>query len=300
MIKFYARKPIRDFINAVTEPPYSLQTDEHNKYLESILEVYEESTNKERQDFLCADTFVLLKAFVDEDRAINRKDPKDTHRLSMIEIRLMLAGLIAAAKQWGVCLPDSEIKRYEKVDFINGSFAQFVRGTYNPSQPFDYLKRKEPKRTPATPASKEPGNTLPPPAPKKAGRKIEDNFDDIIAVDYLEQRETIKQEIAKMLANKQEAESVILFFVACMKKAIIKKCPKHKQVTKLLEDNGYSCNFGDHTAYSRKKNIYFVADDTIRQTVLANSTALYDVEIELKPLVKILKNHQQPATNEPV
>ena len=37
MIKMYARKPVRDFLNAVTEPPYSLPTDKHNKFFESIL-----------------------------------------------------------------------------------------------------------------------------------------------------------------------------------------------------------------------------------------------------------------------
>ena len=73
----YARKPVRDFLNAVTEPPYSLPTDKHNKFFESILEVYEESTNKERQDFLCADTFDLLKAFVDEDRVLAAYNPKN-------------------------------------------------------------------------------------------------------------------------------------------------------------------------------------------------------------------------------
>ena len=90
MIKFHARKPVRDFLNKVTEPPYSLPIDEQNRCFESILEIYEESTNRERQNFLCTDTFDLLMAFIEEWRAINPKDPKDTHRYPMGEIRFML------------------------------------------------------------------------------------------------------------------------------------------------------------------------------------------------------------------
>ena len=249
MIKVYARKPVRDFLNAVTEPPYSLPTDKHNKFFESILEVYEESTNKERQDFLCADTFDLLKAFVDEDRAINRKDPKDTHRLSMFEIRLMLAGLIAAAKQWGVCLPDSEIKRYEKVDFINGSFAQFVRGTYNPSQPFDYLKRKEPKRTPATDGDD--------PKPQPLKDDDPDNiFNACIVDEYRQHAKTIREGLKAAVRGKQTTYIVKTFAACCIEPhAILKKCPAYKEAQKINNET-----IGISQGYNRSKREIFEKD----------------------------------------
>ena len=221
----YARKPVRDFLNAVTEPPYSLPTDKHNKFFESILEVYEESTNKERQDFLCADTFDLLNAFVDEDRAINRKDPQDTHRLSMFEIRLMLSGLIAAAEQWGVRLPDSEIKRYEKVDFINGSFAQFVRGTYNPPQPFDYIKRKEPKQAPAN----DGGDTKPQPLKDDDPDNI---FNACIVDEYRQHAKTIREGLKAVVRGKQTAYIVKTFATCCLEPHAILKNKEAQEINK--------------------------------------------------------------------
>lgn len=289
MIKFHARKPVRDFLNAVTEPPYSLPTDKHNKFFESILEVYEESTNKERQDFLCADTFDLLKAFVDEDRAINRKDPKDTHRLSMFEIRLMLAGLIAAAKQWGVCLPDSEIKRYEKVDFINGSFAQFVRGTYNPLQPFDYLKRKESKRTPATDANQQiaPADIK----PATDGESTPSNgtiFTDCIADAYRDKQAIVEAELRKVI-NGKKGKAAIIVFVACNINGILRKCPSHQQALYLSKSIGK-----DHKGYDRQKKLYFYESEEGKRT--NGNTAIYDVLDQTK--IKIIREEILKAETE--
>ena len=246
----YARKPVRDFLNAVTEPPYSLPTDKHNKFFESILEVYEESTNKERQDFLCADTFDLLNAFVDEDRAINRKAPQDTHRLSMIEIELMLSGLIAAAEQWGVRLPDSEIKRYEKVDFINGSFAQFVRGTYNPPQPFDYIKRKEPKQAPAN----DGGDTKPQPLKDDDPDNI---FNACIVDEYRQYAKTIREGLKAVVRGKQTAYIVKTFATCCLEPhAILKKCPAYKEAQKINNET-----IGISQGYNRSKRDIFEKDN---------------------------------------
>lgn len=246
----YARKPVRDFLNAVTEPPYSLPTDKHNKFFESILEVYEESTNKERQDFLCADTFDLLNAFVDEDRAINRKDPQDTHRLSMIEIELMLSELIAAAEQWGVRLPDSEIKRYEKVDFINGSFAQFVRGTYNPPQPFDYIKRKEPKQAPAN----DGGDTKPQPLKDDDPDNI---FNACIVDEYRQHAKTIREGLKAVVRGKQTAYIVKTFATCCLEPhAILKKCPAYKEAQEINKET-----IGISQGYDARKREIFEKDN---------------------------------------
>lgn len=274
MIKFHARKPVRDFLNAVTEPPYSLPTDKHNKFFESILEVYEESTNKERQDFLCTDTFDLLEAFVDEDRAINRKDPKDTHRLSMFEIRHMLWGLIAAAKQWGVRLPDSEIKRYEKVDFINGSFAQFVRDTYNPPQPFDYLKSKKPKPAPDTP---------PPPEIDDYPMNI---FNACIVDEYRPYAKTIREELQAAVKDRQTAYIVKTFAACCLEPhAILKKCPSYKEA-QMIND----ITIGTSQGYDTRKREVFDIDingiyTTPKETFWENdSTLILQIVQQLKPM----------------
>ena len=290
MIKHYARKPVRDFLNVVTEPPYSLPTDKHNKFFESILEVYEESTNKERQDFLCTDTFDLLRAFVDEDRAINRKDPKDTHRLSMIEIRLMLWGLIAAAKQWGVRLPDSEIKRYEKVDFINGSFAQFVRDTYNPPQPFDYLKSKKPKPAPATDGSNiqnqpatSTGDTPPPPEIDDYPMNI---FNACIVDEYRPYAKTIREELQAVVKDRQAAYIVKTFATCCIEPhAILKKCPSYKEA-QMIND----VTLGTSQGYDTRKREVFDIDingiyTTPKETFWQNdSTLILQIVQQLKPM----------------
>ena len=290
MIKFHARKPVRDFLNAVTEPPYSLPTDKHNKFFESILEVYEESTNKERQDFLCADTFDLLEAFVDEDRSINRKDPKDTHRLSMFEIRHMLWGLIAAAKQLGVRLPDSEIKRYEKVDFINGSFAQFVRDTYNPPQPFDYLKSKKPKPAPATDGSNiqnqpatSTGDTPPPPEIDDYPMNI---FNACIVDEYRPYAKTIREELQAAVKDRQTAYIVKTFAACCLEPhAILKKCPSYKEA-QMIND----ITIGTSQGYDSRKREVFDIDingiyTTPKETFWENdSTLILQIVQQLKPM----------------
>ena len=213
-------------------------------------EVYEESTNKERQDFLCADTFDLLNAFVDEDRAINRKDPQDTHRLSMIEIELMLSGLIAAAEQWGVRLPDSEIKRYEKVDFINGSFAQFVRGTYNPPQPFDYIKRKEPKQAPAN----DGGDTKPQPLKDDDPDNI---FNACIVDEYRQNAKTIREGLKAVVRGKQTAYIVKTFATCCLEPhAILKKCPAYKEAQEINKET-----IGISQGYDARKREIFEKDN---------------------------------------
>ena len=283
MIKMYARKPVRDFLNAVTEPPYSLPTDKHNKFFESILEVYEESTNKERQDFLCADTFDLLNAFVDEDRAINRKDPQDTHRLSMIEIELMLSELIAAAEQWGVRLPDSEIKRYEKVDFINGSFAQFVRGTYNPPQPFDYIKRKEPKQAPAN----DGGDTKPQPLKDDDPDNI---FNACIVDEYRQHAKTIREGLKAAVRGKQTTYIVKTFAACCIEPhAILKKCPAYKEAQEINKES-----IGISQGYDARKREIFEKDNNgiytePKESFWNNESVLvHQIVKQLKPMFEKL------------
>lgn len=285
MIKYYTRKPVRDFLNKVTEPPYSLPIDEQNRCFESILEIYEESTNKERQNFLCTDTFDLLRAFIEEWRAINPKDPKDIHRLSMIAIRFMLSTLIAAANQYGVRLPESEIKRYEKVDFGICSFAKFVRDTYNPIEPIQ-AKQKAAQTTannrgkqagtskPATDGSniqKQPATSTGDTLPKSEKTTV---FTDCIANDYRDKQAIIEAELRKVL-NGKKGKAAIIVFVACYIHGILRQCPSHQQALFLSESIGK-----DHTGYNRQKKLYFSESEEGKRT--NGNTATYDVIVKTK------------------
>ena len=264
MIKFHARKPVRDFLNKVTEPPYSLPIDEHNQCFESILERYEESTNKERQNFLCTDVFDLLRAFIEEDKAINRKDPKDTHRYSASEISLMLSGLIAAANQYGVRLPESEIKRYEKVDFGICSFAQFVRDIYQPIEPIQAKKEIAPipandinqQAAPADtskPAT-DGGNTPPPPEKDDDPNNI---FNACIIDEYRQHAKTIRKGLEVALKGKQTAYIVKTFAACCLEPhAILKKCPTYKEAQEINNQT-----IGISQGYNARKREIFEKDD---------------------------------------
>ena len=259
MIKFHARKPVRDFLNAVTDPPYSLPTDKQNMFFESILEVYEESTNKERQDFLCADTSDLLRAFVDEDRAINKKAREDTHRLSKIEISSMLWGLIAAANKWGVRLPNSEINKYEKLDFGIGSFAQCVRAIYKPKG-----IHKRPASCAGTSAPAGSCLVQQPTAPD--GSSI---FTDCIADPYRDKHTIVEAELKKVLKDKKGKAAIILF-VACYINGILRQCPSHQQALFLSESIGKA-----HGGYNNQKKIYFSEEEEGKR--INGNTAIYNV-----------------------
>ena len=135
MIDFHTRKPIADFLNEVTEPHQPLTREEQRDFFEAIIGIYEESASDARANFLITDVFDLLRVYVMEDKAIDRTDPNDTHRLTMSEVRYMIAGLIAGTAQVGVYLPKSEIERYKDIDFGICSFAQFVSDIYTPAKP---------------------------------------------------------------------------------------------------------------------------------------------------------------------
>lgn len=274
MITFYARKPVRDFLNKVTEPPYRLSIDETNQCFESILEVYEESTNRERQNFLCTDTFDLLRVFIEEWRAINPKDPEDTHRYPMNKIRFMLSTLIAAANQYGVRLPESEIKRYEKVDFGICSFAQFVRDTYSPPQPFDYLKRKEPKPGTAKDTNQQAAPTAtckPATNGDSTQQKPEETsiFTDCITNGYRDKQAIVEAELKKVLKDKK-GKAAIIVFVACYINGILRQCPSHQQALYLSKSIGEG-----HKGYNDQKKLYFRESEEGKRT--NGNTAIYDV-----------------------
>lgn len=269
MIKFHARKPVRDFLNKVTEPPYSLPIDEQNRCFESILEIYEESTNRERQNFLCTDTFDLLRAFIEEWRAINPKDPKDTHRYPMGKIRLMLSTLIAAANQYGVRLPESEIDRYEKVDFGICSFAQFVRDIYQPIEPIQ--AKQKTAQTPANDANQQvaPADIK----PATDGESTPPNgtiFTDCISDAYRDKQAIIEAELKKVLKDKM-GKAAIIVFVACYIHGILRQCPSHQQALYLSKSIGET----KHKGYNDQKKKYFKESEEGKRT--NGNTAIYDV-----------------------
>ena len=287
MIKFHARKPVRDFLNKVTEPPYSLPIDEQNRCFESILEIYEESTNRERQNFLCTDTFDLLMAFIEEWRAINPKDPKDAHRYPMIEIRFMLSTLIAAANQYGVRLPESEIKRYEKVDFGICSFAKFVRDIYQPIEPIQ--AKQKTAQTPATDANQQiaPADIK----PATDGESTPSNgtiFTDCIADAYRDKQAIVEAELRKVI-NGKKGKAAIIVFVACNINGILRKCPSHQQALYLSKSIGK-----DHKGYDRQKKLYFYESEEGKRT--NGNTAIYDVLDQTK--IKIIREEILKAETE--
>ena len=162
----------------------------------------------------------------------------------------MLSGLIAAAEQWGVRLPDSEIKRYEKVDFINGSFAQFVRGTYNPPQPFDYIKRKEPKQAPAN----DGGDTKPQPLKDDDPDNI---FNACIVDEYRQNAKTIREGLKAVVRGKQTAYIVKTFATCCLEPhAILKKCPAYKEAQEINKET-----IGISQGYDARKREIFEKDN---------------------------------------
>lgn len=297
MIKFYARKPVRDFLNKVTEPPYRLPIDEHKQCFESILEVYEENTNRERQNFLCTDTFDLLRAFIEEDGAINRNDPKDTHRYSMFEIRFMLSGLIAAAKQWGVYLPESEIDRYEKVDFGICSFAQFVRDTYQPIEPIQ--AKQQAAQIPANDTNQQAapadtskpatdgGNTPPPPEKDDDPDNI---FNACINDEYRQNAKTIREGLQVALKGKRTAYIVKTFAACCLEPhAIMKKCPTYKEAQEINNKT-----IGISQGYNARKREIFEIDNngiyTEPKESFWNDESIFVQQIvkQLKPIFKKL------------
>lgn len=290
MIKFHARKPVRDFLNKVTEPPYSLPIDEQNRCFESILEIYEESTNKERLNFLCTDTFDLLRAFIEEWRAINPKDPQDIHRLSMIAIRFMLSTLIAAANQYGVRLPESEIKRYEKVDFGICSFAQFVRDTYQPIEPIQPKQKTAQAAATdanqqAAPADIKPatdGDNTPPP-PEKDGDP-NNIFNACIVDEYRQHAKTIREGLQVALKGKKTAYIVKTFAACCLEPhAILKKCPAYKEAKEINNET-----IGISQGYNARKREIFEKDNNESYTEPKESF-WNDESVLVQQIVKQLK-----------
>ena len=282
MINYHTRKPIRDFLNRVTEPPYTLTREEQQCFFEAIMSVYEETANSARAAFLISDTFDLLRTFAVEDKAIDRKDPNDTHRHSMIEIRFMLATLIAAAHQLGVCLPETELQKhgYESLQFMgNNSFAQYVRETYEPTQPQKKADSSvtgtgmgnnatTPPQTP--PATKETTqlSILPPYKPKPVGRPAGD-FVKTIANGYTDKADIIQEHTETALANMTDPKAVITLFIVYFRKGILKQCPTYWQALRLLDIKGETnidkeslCPFGTHHQFDRLRKIYFDPNDS--------------------------------------
>ena len=135
MMKYRSlRKPIQDFLNKITEPPYSLTYEEQYQFLQAIIEVYQQTTNREREDFLINDTLDLMLPYSEELKDIqNWHDLQDAHYCAVKEIENMAICLIHSACNYGVRLPESDLKQhgYENLEFIGAdSFAAFVRDTY--------------------------------------------------------------------------------------------------------------------------------------------------------------------------
>lgn len=137
------RKPIQDFLNKITEPPYSLTDEERYQFLQAIIEVYQLTTNREREDFLINDTLDLMLPYGKELKDIQKwHDPQDAHYCALKEITYMVRRLISAACQYGVRLPESDLRQhgYEELYFMfteSRSFAGYVRSVYE-----RYDKRK--------------------------------------------------------------------------------------------------------------------------------------------------------------
>ena len=137
------RKPIQDFLNKITEPPYSLTYEERYQFLQAVIEVYQQTTNREREDFLINDTLDLMLPYSEELKDIQKwNDSQDAHYCTLHEIEYMVRGLISAACQYGVRLPESDLRQhgYEELYFRfteSLSFAGYVRSTYE-----SYDKRK--------------------------------------------------------------------------------------------------------------------------------------------------------------
>ena len=135
MMKYRSlRKPIQDFLNKITEPPYSLTYEERYQFLQAIIEVYQQTTNREREDFLINDTLDLMLPYSEELKNIqNWCDLQDAHCCAVKEIENMAICLIRSACNYGVRLPESDLKQhgYENLEFIGAdSFAAFVRDAY--------------------------------------------------------------------------------------------------------------------------------------------------------------------------
>ena len=144
MMKYRSlRKPIQDFLNKITEPPYSLTDEERYQFLQAIIEVYQQTTNREREDFLINDTLDLMLPYSEELKDIQKwNDSQDAHYCALHEIEYMVMCLIRAACQYGVRLPESDLRQhgYEELYFRiaeSFSFAGYVRSIYK-----RYDKRK--------------------------------------------------------------------------------------------------------------------------------------------------------------
>ena len=124
-----SRKVIIDFVKEANR----LDIDKACKYLlDNIMPLYEDSvhTATERAETLESDTLWLLTDMVKEDRAINRRNPNDQHRIAFINIRYVLETLIASTAAKGIYLDEAFVKAYENVDMGIMSFGEFVSNTY--------------------------------------------------------------------------------------------------------------------------------------------------------------------------
>lgn len=329
MIKFHARKPIRDFLNRVTEPPYSLTRDEEKPLFEAIMSIYEESTSTDRQRFLINDTFDLLRAFHNEDEAI--REPRDAHWLAMAAIRNMIYGLIAYAYQLGVKLPDSEMQRYKELRFGYSNFADEIRAIYEPQKTptsgTDGTRMgSNATPTPQTPpAGKETPQiaVLRPYTPKQKGRTAIPFAETIADKDSSEKEYTAKQKaiiesnIKTALANMTDPKAVIALFVVYFKNGILKQCPNYWQALSLIDIEGLKdpnekqkhCPFGMHQRYGKLRNIYFEKDNNylslngtdikqdneISPFVMEAEKKLKDLQAALKPKKTTTRANKKPA-----
>ena len=292
MINYHTRKPIRNFLNQVTEPPYILTNEEANKHFEAIADVYEESTNEAREQFLIADTFDLLRTFAVEDNAIQHpRTPNDPHWLAMSEIRNMVCGLIACARQYGTRLPESELQKhgYDSLLFTNKSFAEFVRDLYEPTQ-----TTKKPTsdtngmemgsnttngtETPQT-AQKGANVAIMRPYTQKPVGRPANTFGDTIAAKYKEHVEIIQEYTRNELQSLNAPNAVVALFIAYRRKDILKQCPSYWATLRLLgieaktdKEAQKLCPFGGHHNYDDLRKKYFNKEDDFASLNETDST----------------------------
>ena len=236
MIDFHTRKPIADFLNKVTEPHQPLTREEQKDFFEAIIGIYEESTSDRRTDFLKTDVFDLLRVYVMEDKAIDRTNPNDTHRLKMMEVEWMIIGLVSGAAQVGVYLPKSEIERYKDVDFTIGSFAEFVSDIYTPAKPTDNQTGNMPGKGADEPQS---GNET---TTRSTAKKPKPTFRDLV-IDSKNADETIRK-LHELVGERRDKDFVLIIRAAIRRGLILK--PTHPQI---LKEFGEVCKKQTYSRY---------------------------------------------------
>jgi hypothetical protein len=216
-----------------------------------------------------------LRTFAVEDNAIQHpRTPNDPHWLAMSEIRNMVCGLIACARQYGTRLPESELQKhgYDSVLFTNKSFAEFVRDLYEPTQ-----RTKKPTsdtngmemgsnttngtETPQTPQKGANVAIMQPYAKKPVGRPA-NTFGDTIAAKYKEHVEIIQEYARNELQSLNAPNAVVALFIAYRRKDILKQCPSYSATLRLLGIKEETlCPFGKHQNYNPLRKKYFNKED---------------------------------------